>query len=296
MQAQIATSASITVPVQAETDGQLVKLWLHDVSANTERAYTRDVERFAAFVGKPLSAVTLGDLQGFADSLSQPGRDGKLTLTPAGRRAVAAVKSLITFGQRIGYLQFNVGAAVRVKRNTQERLAERILSDADVHRLIALETDPRNHALLVFLYASAVRVSEACALRWRDMLPDDDGGGMVIVAGKGGRERTVRVEPQPWAIVEALRDEADQPVFRSRRGGPLDPSQVWRIIRAAAKRARITTPVSPHWLRHAHASHAIQRGAPLPLVRDTLGHASIATTDIYAHARNGESSGRYLSL
>jgi integrase/recombinase XerD len=50
--------------------------------------------------------------------------------------------------------------------------------------------------------------------------------------------------------------------------------------------------VSPHWLRHEHASHAIERGAPLPLVRDTLGHASISTTGIYAHARQGESSGR----
>ena len=281
----------------AETDDQLITLWLHDKAAHSERAYRADVARFVAYVGKPLGAVTLGDLQGFADSLSLPGRGDKLSLTPAGRRAMAAVKSLLAFGQRVGYLQFNVGAAVRVKKDTQGRLAERILPESDVHRLIALETNPRNHALLRFLYVTAVRVSELCQLRWADMLSNDDGSGTVIVEGKGGRERTISVEAAPWAEVVALRGGArpDAPVFASRQGGHLDTAQVWRIVRAAARRAGIAGDVSPHWIRHAHASHAIERGAPLPLVRDTLGHASISTTDVYAHARQGDSSGRYLS-
>lgn len=282
----------------ARSDAQLIELWLHDKAAHSERAYRADVARFMAFIDKPLSTATLGDLQGFGDSVSAPGKGDKLALTPAGRRALAAVKSLLSFGQKVGYLPFNVGAAIRVKKDTQGRLAERILPESDIHRLIALEMDARNHALVRFLYVSALRVSELCQLRWADMLTNDDGSGTVIVDGKGGRERTVHIGAGPWADVGALRGEAgpEAPVFVSRRGGHLDATQVWRIVRAAARRAGIAGDVSPHWLRHAHASHAIERGAPLPLVRDTLGHASIATTDIYAHARSGESSGRYLAV
>lgn len=282
----------------ARSDQQLIELWLHDKAAHSERAYRADVARFVAYVGKPLSSVTLGDLQGFADSMSVPGRGDKPALTSAGRRAMAAVKSLLSFGQKVGFLQFNVGAAVKVKKNTQARLAERILPESDVHRLIALETNHRNHALLRFLYATGLRVSELCQLTWGDMLTNDDGTGTVIVLGKGDRTRNVRVEAGPWAEVTGLRARADAtaPVFVSRLGGHLDAAQVWRIVRGAARRAGIAGDVSPHWIRHAHASHAIERGAPLPLVRDTLGHASIATTDVYAHARQGESSGRYLAV
>ena len=169
----------------AESDQQLIELWLHDKAAHSERAYRADVGRFVAYVGKPLAAVTLGDLQGFADSLSAPGRGDKLALTPAGRRAMAAVKSLLTFGQRVGYLRLNVGAAVKVKKDSQARLAERILPESDVHRLIASEPNPRNHALLRFLYVTALRVSELCQLRWADMLSNDDGTGTVIRRGQG---------------------------------------------------------------------------------------------------------------
>lgn len=282
----------------ARTDAQLIELWLHGKAPHSLRAYRFDIARFLAFVEKPLASVTLEDLQAFADSLSTVGKGDRATLTPAGRRALAAVKSLLSFGQKVGYCRFNVGAAVKVKTNSQARLAERILSESEIHRLIALEPNARNHALLRFLYATGVRVSEVCQLTWAEMLSNDDGTGTVIVDGKGSKERTIRVEAGPWAEVMAIRTTApmDAPVFRSSRGSHLDPAQVWRIVRTAARRAGIAGDVSPHWLRHAHASHAIERGAPLPLVRDTLGHASIATTDVYAHARLGESSGRYLAI
>jgi integrase/recombinase XerD len=96
----------------------------------------------------------------------------------------------------------------------------------------------------------------------------------------------------------ALRGAAapDDPVFRSRKGGALDPSQVLRIVQAAAQRAGLEAKVSPHWLRHGYASHALDRGAPVHLVAATLGHASIATTGRYAHARPSDSSSRYLAV
>jgi integrase/recombinase XerD len=76
----------------------------------------------------------------------------------------------------------------------------------------------------------------------------------------------------------------------------LDPSQVFRIVQRAAKRAGIPRNVSCHWLRHAHASHALDHNAPLHLIQQTLGHSNIATLNAYLHSRPSESSSRYLSI
>ena len=84
-------------------------------------------------------------------------------------------------------------------------------------------------------------------------------------------------------------------MFASRQGS-LGVRQTQNIIRAAAKRAKIRKPVSPHFLRHSHASHALDRGVKVTVVRDTLGHSSIAVTDRYSHARPGESSGLALAV
>jgi len=91
----------------------------------------------------------------------------------------------------------------------------------------------------------------------------------------------------------------DHPVFCSRKkrgGGRLRPLAVLRVVRQAARRAGVDLPVSPHWFRHAHASHALDRGAPIHLVQATLGHASLTTTGRYLHARPKDSSSRFLSL
>ena len=85
-------------------------------------------------------------------------------------------------------------------------------------------------------------------------------------------------------------------MFRSRKGGHLDPSAVHRIVKAAAERAGLSEEVSAHWLRHGHASHSLERGAPIHLVQATLGHASVATTGRYLHARPTDSSARYLGV
>ena len=135
-------------------------------------------------------------------------------------------------------------------------------------------------------------------LNWVNLQARDD-GGQVTIFGKGGKTRAVLLSAALWDELHALRgvSGADAPVFRSRKGGGhLDPSQVERIVLAAAKRARLSEQVSPHWLRHAHASHALDGGAPIHLVAATLGHASIATTGAYAHTRPSDSSSRYLAV
>jgi integrase/recombinase XerD len=288
------TELAISTPGAASApeagDERLIEIWLHGRSPHTQRAYAADVARLRAHTGKPLAALTLADLQSFADAVAR--------LAPASRyRALSAVKSLVAFGHRLGYLPFDVGGALRLPA-VRGRLAERILPEAGVHRMLSLETNERNRAILTLLYASGVRVSELCGLRWRDVQASGD-GAQITVFGKGGKTRAIRLPASVWQQLERLRGSNDggQPVFRSRkRGGALQPVAVLRIVRRAAQRAGIDLAVSPHWLRHAHASHALDRGAPIHLVQATLGHASVVTTGRYLHARPSDSSSRYLGL
>jgi len=310
-------AALATLPT---ADERLVGLWLHGKAPLTQRLYRRHIALFTTFVARPLAEATLDDVQAFETSLA--------SRAPSTRTLIlAGLKSLLSFGHRTGLLRVNVGAALRLHRPTDD-LAERILTEPEVHRLLAAPGDPRDRALLRLAYAAALRVSELVGLRWRNLQDRDGGGGQVTVVGKGQKRRYVLVRPSVWAELRALaspspgpdpdpRDSVnasrrtgirieprlpdgsvnpDAPVFRSRKGGFLSPMQVWRVIRRAASTAGISGNVSPHWLRHAHASHALDRGAPIHLVRDGLGHANLSTTSRYAHARPNEHSEKFLAL
>jgi integrase/recombinase XerD len=279
------------LPRQAETDQQLIDLWLHGRSRHTQRAYRADVNRFLESVPKPLYRIILGDLQQYTEQLVKTG----LQLATV-YRSMSAIKSLFAFGHRLGYLPFDVARPLRLPA-LRDGLAERILEETDVLRMIALESMPRNKAILLALYSGGFRVSEVCSLKWSD-LQNRDSAGQITVFGKGGKTRTVLMPSSVWNALQSLRNDAGDkaPVFRSRKGGHLDESQIWRIVRNASKRAGIEKDVSCHWLRHAHASHALDRGAPIHLVQTTLGHSSISTTGRYLHARPSDSSSNYLPV
>ena len=273
---------------QANTDEQAVTLWLHGKAAHSQRAYALDIERFRAVCAKPLQTVTLADLQAFADSISE--------LAPASqKRILSAVKSLLTFCQKIGYCPFNVGAAlpVRMAKNT---IAERILPHEDITRIIEREDNPRNHAILRFLYESGCRVSELCGLAWRDVQPRDVGMAQVTIFGKGSKTRHVLISKRLYAELNRMRGEAgiEAPVFPSKTGKALDQPAVFRVIQAAARRAGIEQAVSPHWFRHASASHALDNGCPISLVKEQLGHSSLQVTSAYVHARPSDGLFKYL--
>src|SRR5260370_1423894 len=143
--------------------------------------------RNGVLTGFLLGAVTLGDLQAFADGLQ--------ALAPATQaRILSAVKSLLTFGHRLGLLPVNAGAPLRLPK-LKSALAARILEEEAVQRLLALEPSPRNRALLRLTYGAGLRVSEVCALRWQDLQPRDAGAGQVSEYGKGGKTRTVLLSP-----------------------------------------------------------------------------------------------------
>lgn len=277
------------MPRQADSDTQLIALWLHGRPATTQRTYQDAVTRLVAFTAKPLTSITLGDLQTFVDSLEGLAINSK-------KRIIASVKSLFTFGQKIGYLRFNVAAALKQPKSRND-LAQRILTEAEVITMIHLTKKQRDQVLLRVLYTTGARISEVCALTWADVQPNSD-TGQVTLFGKGGKTRAVKLSKATWQALQDFRGDAgaNDPVFRSQKGGRLDETQVHRIVKAAAQRAGITGNVSAHWLRHSHASHALDRGANIALVRDTLGHSSLAVTSRYTHAKPNESSALHLAV
>jgi integrase/recombinase XerD len=308
-----------------ESDQTLVRRWLAEKSAGTQDEYARDLRQFVNHVDLPLRYVTLGHLQEYREHLAEQGY-----ATATQKRKLSAVKSIFTFGTELRYFAHNVGAALSTPRARQER-AQRILSESDLWAILRDEKNLRNHVLLRLFYASGGRVSDIEDLRWRDLKdrPDLEGpnghpGGQVTFYGKGDKTRAVTLYSKVWSLVVRLNDEEqkagygapDDPVFRSQKGGCLSRTQIWRIVKKAATRAGIkltektrsdgvvkrdedgepimVSEVSPHWFRHAHASHALQKGADLELVRETLGHESIETTKTYLHAQPGKSSSYYV--
>ena len=147
---------------QADTDAQFVAIWLNrHESRHTRRNYERQAERFRAFVGLPLAAVRVGDLQAYLATLADR--------APATRaNAAAALKSLFSFAQETGYVRFNIGKAVKAP-SVKNTLAERIMAEGDALRMIALEPNPRNRTLLTVLYGGGLRIAEVCGLKWRDV-------------------------------------------------------------------------------------------------------------------------------
>ncbi len=270
---------------------QLIDLWLHGKSAQSQRAYRRDVGYFLTFIEhKDLRQTTLNDVQAFADALAQQGYS-----TSTQNRRLSAIKSLLNFGCRLGYLSANAGALVDAPpvKNT---LAERILTQAEVREIVDLEPDTRNKLLLKFLYFSGARVSEVASLRWRDLKNVGGERGQVTLMGKGGKTRVIPLPAALWQELMQLRgnQKQDEPVFLSRKfGGALQPNQIRVIVANAGVRAGIAG-VSPHWFRHSHASHSLQRGASIALVQQSLGHSDISTTARYLHVNPDDGSGLYL--
>ena len=144
---------------------------------------------------------------------------------------------------------------------------------------------------------SGARLEETCQLRWKHVHPLPDGRATVTLHGKGGKTRHVLISAEVGAELEQLRgDSGDEShVFATRSGRALHPSNVRALLARHATRAGLRR-VSPHCFRHAHASHALDNGAPVHIVQATLGHASLATTSRYVHAKPMDSAGMYLRL
>jgi len=306
------SDAPIQKMADVSSSAQLVALWLHGKSPKSQKSYERDLREFVAFLSNQttqhvrlndvdLRTVTLNDVQGFQDRLEErapeprPNSSARVpdNLAPATiKRKLAAIKSLLRFGCEIGYLRFNVAVPVKLPK-PKNTIAERYLTELEVMTIIALTKNQRSRLILRLLYLTGARVGEIANLRWRDIQPNRDTCGQVTLFGKGNKTRFVVLKPDLYDELVKYRSDSDDTaaVFPSRKGGmPLSARQINQLVKDLASSA-ISKDISPHWLRHAHATHALDRGTPPQLVQATLGHESLATTGKYAHARPHQSSG-----
>jgi integrase/recombinase XerD len=281
----------------ARSDGELVRLWLLGRPASTLKAYGADLEWWRA---RGVPARGGWRSLRFRD-IERAFRE--LEASPATRaRRVATLRSLLAWGHRIGYLPLNVGAVLRLPP-VPDKLAERILDPDEVMRLLvaagaAPRQGPRDHAFVRLAYVSGARVDELVRLDWEHIHTATAGGASLTLHGKGSKTRHV------W-ITQGTADELAElgrglqattgAVFRNRFGKRLAVRDAERLVEAAAARAGLGK-VSPHWLRHSHSTHALERGAPIHQVAADLGHSSVATTSRYLHARPGTGSARWLGL
>lgn len=289
MTTALATTTSAQIVTSAHSDEMLVQLFINTKrSANTRTQYSHSIAMLLGFTAKPLGALTLQDALAYHEWLRERYSVGSVRLH------VDVAKALCGFGLKLNYLRTNVFAPIKCDA-APSITHKRILTEEEVLKLIDAPKRQRDKVLLRLIYAGGLRVGEVCGLVWGDLLLS---GVLHIRQGKGQKERFVTLSDGMIAKLTALRGDAadDAPMFQSQKGGALDESQVHRIVKAAAQAAGISADASAHWLRHSHASHALDRGASLVTVRDTLGHASIATTNKYLHAKRKDSSALHLAV
>ncbi len=279
---QIATSA--------DNDGMLVQMFVTTKrSAKTRTQYVHSVTMLLDFTGKPLGAITLQDAVGYHAWLKTQYKSAHSI-----RLHINVAKALCAFGVKLNYLRTNVFTLIKPDA-TPEVTHKRILTEEQTFKLIDAPKRDRDKLLLRLIYAAGLRVSEVCGLVWSDLLLN---GVLHIRHGKGQKERFVTLSDGMVDRLNAHRNGAGQadPMFVSQKGGRLDKTAVHRIVKSAAQTAGISPEASAHWLRHSHASHALDRGATIVEVRDTLGHSSIATTNKYLHSKRQASSALRLGV
>jgi integrase/recombinase XerD len=252
-------------------------------------AYGRDLAQFTAGLKeKAPAAVTRNDILEHLMRL----RDDNLAPSSVGRKLVA-IKVFFRYLVGQGILRADPSGIIESPR-LMKGLPE-VLDVEEVARLLAAcpgtggKKALRDRALLELLYASGLRVSEAAGLKISELNAE---AGFLRCVGKGGKERVVPVGKHALRWIQKYlaggrpafnpKPESVQ-IFLNRFGGSLSRQSVWILIKHYAKLAGIRKPIKPHTLRHSFATHLLEAGADLRVVQELLGHASIATTQIYTH-------------
>jgi integrase/recombinase XerD len=265
------------------------------LSRNTLAAYRSDLLQFGQFLrrrGLTLAGVRHGDIAAFLSELAD-GASDRRPLAPATlSRKVAALRSFYRHLRREGTLEHDPTAELRGPRRT--RTLPRVLSRDEVARLLSEPRGAgpralRDRALLELMYACGLRSSEAIGLELADVDLDE---ALLCARGKGSKERIVPIGRQAVSALRAycrsgrpalLGAGAESRLFVNRRGTRLTRQGLYKIIQGHARRAGLHEKMSPHTLRHTFATHLLAGGCDLRSLQEMLGHADLATTQVYTH-------------
>jgi len=262
------------------------------LSENTREAYRRDLIRYIQFleslqITRPQD-VSQTHISQFVQLLAELGLSASSI-----SQNLSAIRSFHRF-----LLNENLSPSDPTEDVESPRLRRKlpvVLTVAEVENLMAQPdiSNPqglRDRAMLEFLYATGVRVSELIQIKQGDLRLDS---GFVRILGKGSKERLVPIGSQAIAFVGRYQREArplfyrpgrsDDILFLTRRGDSFTRMGFWKMLKDYAQKAGIRKNVSPHTLRHSFATHLLEGGADLRAVQEMLGHADISTTQIYTH-------------
>jgi integrase/recombinase XerD len=290
----VATAVPVSAADQALISRFVETLWLEDgLAGNTLQAYRRDLSLLAQWwAGEPEGAqrglFAVGELQllGYAAARHAHSR------ASTSNRRLAVFRRFFRWALREQLITqdptLRLGSArqpLRMPGTLSEAQVLALLRAPDVEQPLGL----RDRCMLELMYASGLRVSELVQLNTVNLGLSE---GIVRVTGKGAKERLVPFgeEARAWLnryLAQArraiLQQQVSSALFVTARGGPMTRQMFWSLVKKYALQAGVRSPLSPHTLRHAFATHLLNHGADLRSVQLLLGHADISTTTIYTH-------------
>ena len=305
----MSTAEAVIAPERGEIEPLLADFLAYlelerGLSRNTLDAYRSDLLQLGVFLdrrGVRATEAQHGDLAAFLAELSGGTRTGAQGIELAARppaaaatlgRKVACLRSFYRHLRREGLIAHDPTADLHGPRKTQR--LPRVLTRGEVTRLLREPkgSEPlalRDRALLELMYACGLRVSEVTGLELADVDLEE---GMLCARGKGSKERLVPVGRQAIAALSAytararpalLGVKSESKLFLNRRGGGLTRQGLYKIIQGHARGAGLEERMSPHTLRHSFATHLLAGGCDLRSLQEMLGHADLATTQVYTH-------------
>lgn len=273
------------------------------LAENTLKSYRRDLRRYREFLEgagvETLEGISEATITEFLMRLREGDADHPALAASSAARLIVAVRGFHKFTVADGLTEADPAAAV--KPPTPAKRLPKALPLSDVEALLEAAGAPettlalRDRALLELLYGTGARISEIVGLDVDDVTalaedPDDE-HAVVLLRGKGGKERMVPVGSYARAALAAYlvrgrpelvaAGKGTPGLFLNARGGRLSRQSAWAVLVKAADRAGLTADVSPHTLRHSFATHLLDGGADVRVVQELLGHASVTTTQIY---------------
>jgi integrase/recombinase XerD len=265
------------------------------LSRNTLEAYRSDLLQYGEFLDRQklnVMEVRHGDLAAFLSELAAGAGERPPVAAATLRRKTASLRSFYRHLRREGMIEHDPTAELRGPRRTQR--LPRVLTREEIAKLLSEPkgTSPsalRDRALLEVMYACGLRASEAIGLQAGDVDLDE---GMLRARGKGSKERLVPIGRQAVTALRAYEQrgrpalvgyKTETRLFVNHRGGGLTRQGLYKIIQCYARGAGLEQKMSPHTLRHSFATHLLAGGCDLRSLQEMLGHADLATTQVYTH-------------
>ena len=253
-----------------------IELKLRGFSENTIKAYVRHNSRFLDYIKKPVDQVEEQDIKNY------------LAYLIADKKLAPSTIALVRAALKFYYDEMLSKNIVHVKTPKSTKKLPVVLTKYEVKDLIKAASTKKSRLIIMLLYSSGLRLSEALNLKVKD-LELSRGMGWVR-GGKGAKDRMFIISEKLAKELSKYikKNKIEDLLFPNRKGEPLSPNNIQKIVETAAKNAGIDKKVSPHTLRHSFATHLLESGVGIRQIQELLGHANLQTTQIYTKVSTEE--------